>query len=63
MIGERFCNDFFHSVEILASKQPSPGVPRDVGQQEVGCFRIIVEIVAEDHVRQFVQHELLPMQS
>ncbi|WP_324012651.1 hypothetical protein [Microbacterium sp. JZ37] len=33
-----------------------------VGQQEVGRRRLFVLAVAEHHVGEFVEHELLPMQ-
>ena len=61
-IGERLRHDFLDGVQILTSEQPSPGIRRDVGQQEVWGIGIVTEIVTEDHVGQFVQHELLPMQ-
>lgn len=34
---------------------------RNVGEQKIGSFGVLVECVTENHVGQLVQDELLPM--
>jgi len=61
-VGERLRENFLWGVQVLASEQASSGLRWDVRQEEIGSVGVLVEIVAEHHVREFVQNELLSMQ-
>ena len=61
MIGQSLREDLVFRDEILPAEEPTTSARRDVGQEKVQSGESLVVTMIEDHVRQLVQHELLPM--
>ena len=62
LVGKGLSGDLGFAIEVLPPEQASACAGRDVGQQRVGGRAVFAFAVAEDHVGELVQDELLAVQ-